>query len=146
IIASYQSISKEIYCFEQLKTLMLEVAEIFYNRVRKQLKNDNLNVYEIKEYIENNYHKDIRISTFTGKYFLSREYLMKLFKNEFGCGIYEYVLKVRMEKAKELVADPNFKVQSISRLLGYADSNYFSKAFKNYFGISPSDYRNNLIG
>jgi two-component system response regulator YesN len=71
---------------------------------------------------------------------------MKLFKNEFGCGIYEYVLKVRMEKAKELVADPNFKVQSISRLLGYADSNYFSKAFKNYFGISPSDYRNNLIG
>lgn len=146
IIASYQNISKKIYCFEQLKTLMLEAAEIFYNRVRKQLKNDNFNIYEIKEYIENNYHQNIRISIFTEKYFLSREYLMKLFKNEFGCGIYEYVLKVRMEKAKELIADPNVKIQSIAQLLGYTDSNYFSKAFKNHFGISPSDYRNNLIG
>jgi two-component system response regulator YesN len=126
IITSYQNIPKKIYCFKQLKTLMLEITELFYNRVKKQLKNDNLNVYEIKEYIENNYHHDIRISNFTQKYFLSREYLMKLFKNEFGCGIYEYVLIVRMQKAKELIADSKIKIQSIAQMLGYSDNNYFN--------------------
>ena len=71
---------------------------------------------------------------------------MKLFNNEFGCGIYEYVLRVRMEKARELIADPNIKIQSIAQMLGYSDNNYFSKAFRNFFKISPSDYRNTLIG
>lgn len=146
ILSSYQNISNKIYSFEQLKTVMLEVTDTFYNRVRRQIRNNNFNIYEIKDYIENNYHQDIKISFFTDKYFLSREYLMKLFKNEFGCGIYEYVLKVRMEKAKELILDSSVKIQSIAQLLGYADNNYFSKAFKNYFGISPTDYRNNLIG
>ena len=146
LLSYFQNLSKTVCNFEQFKKYLLDITELFYNLARKQIKNDNLNIYEIKEYIDNNYYQDIKISLFTDKYFLSREYLMKLFKNEFGCGIYEYVLRVRMEKARELIADPNIKIQSIARMLGYSDNNYFSKAFRNFFKISPSDYRNTLIG
>ncbi|MNF00281.1 HTH-type transcriptional activator RhaR [compost metagenome] len=82
---------------------------------------------------------------FTEKYFLSREYLMKLFKQQFGFGIHEYVQKVRMDQAQKLLDDPGLKIQDISEMLGYKDKNYFSKAFRNYYSISPSEYRNQMI-
>ncbi|MNV39175.1 Xylose operon regulatory protein [compost metagenome] len=99
---------------------------------------------QIKSYVDNRYYEDIKISVFTDKYFLSREYLMKLFKARYGYGIHEYVQKVRMDKAKELLGDPDLKIQEISEMLGYRDKNYFSKAFRNYFDCSPSEYRSIL--
>ncbi|MBO5094684.1 MAG: response regulator [Lachnospiraceae bacterium] len=95
----------------------------------------------IKEYIDQNYNQNIKISMFTSKYFFSKEYLSKLFKSKYGCGIYTYVQEVRMQRAKDLLLNPNIKVQHISERLGYADNHYFSKAFKNYYGLSPSQFR-----
>ena len=66
---------------------------------------------------------------------------MKLFKQQFSFGIHEYVQKVRMDKAKELLDDSALKIQDISEMLGYKDKNYFSKAFRNYYGCSPSEFR-----
>jgi two-component system response regulator YesN len=51
-----------------------------------------------------------------------------------------------MDKAQELLADSSLKIQEISEMLGYKDKNYFSKAFRNYYSISPSEYRANLAG
>lgn len=97
----------------------------------------------IKEYIDKNYNQNIKISMFADKYFFSKEYLSKLFKSKYECGIYEYVQNVRMERALELLKDDRIKVQAIAERLGYTDSHYFSKAFRNYYGISPSQFRNN---
>ncbi|MOA48144.1 HTH-type transcriptional regulator GadX [compost metagenome] len=46
-----------------------------------------------------------------------------------------------MDKAKELLDDPGLKIQDISEMLGYKDKNYFSKAFRNYYSLSPTEYR-----
>ena len=95
----------------------------------------------IKDYIDKNYNTNIKISMFTERYFFSREYLSRLFKKEYGCGIYNYVQEVRMQRAKDLLLNPDIRIQTISERLGYADNNYFSKAFKNYYGMSPSQFR-----
>lgn len=95
----------------------------------------------IKEYIDKNYNANIKLSMFTDRYFFSKEYLSKLFKSQYGCGIYTYVQEVRMKRAKDLLENPDIKIQSISERLGYADNNYFSKAFKNYYGMSPTKWR-----
>ncbi|MNC63541.1 HTH-type transcriptional activator RhaR [compost metagenome] len=81
---------------------------------------------------------------FTEKYYLSREYLMKLFKGQYGYGIHEYVQRVRMEHAVSLLQDEEMKIQDIAEMLGYKDKNYFSKAFRNYYSVSPSGYRTQL--
>lgn len=131
---------------ESFRQVLFCVLEYSYEKIKASKKyNENFNVYDIKNHIDRYYFEEIKISIFTDRYFLSREYLMKLFKQEFGFGIYEYVQKVRMEKAKELLKDFSIKVQSISKMIGYSDNNYFSKAFKNYYGSSPSDYRS-IIG
>ncbi|NLL78222.1 MAG: AraC family transcriptional regulator [Clostridiales bacterium] len=98
----------------------------------------------IKDYIENNYCTNIKITMFAEKYFFSIEYLTKLFKSKYGYSIYEYVLKLRMERARELLAKEENKIIDIAQRLGYADNHYFSKAFRNYFGISPTQYRQEL--
>lgn len=103
------------------------------------------NLNEIKDYIDRNFCREIKLSLFAERYFLSKEYLSKLFKEQFGFNIYEYVLKVRMEKARELLANPGIKVLAIAKYLGYKDNNYFSRAFKTYYGIAPTEYRDNLL-
>ncbi|MNI07824.1 DNA-binding transcriptional regulator AraC [compost metagenome] len=50
-----------------------------------------------------------------------------------------------MDQAQKLLDDPGLKIQDISEMLGYKDKNYFSKAFRNYYSISPSEYRNQMI-
>ena len=95
----------------------------------------------IKETIERDYSSNIKISDFADRYYFSKEYLSKLFKQKYGFGIYEYLTNVRMERAKELLAATDTKIQDISIRVGFTDTNYFSKAFHNYTGKTPSEFR-----
>ncbi len=116
-----------------------------YDKVRSNIKaSEKSNIYKIKEYIDTYYFKEIKLTTFSEMFYLSKEYLSKLFKNEFGASIYEYVLKVRMEMAKKMLSDSNIKIQTICESIGYNDANYFSKAFKSLYNVSPSEYRDSL--
>ncbi|WP_372663502.1 response regulator [Cohnella sp.] len=135
-------ISTDFATFDQFVTLLNRILDYYGGEVRYALTaNRPFEVGDIKLYIDNHYFEDIKISMFTDKYYLSREYLMKLFKQQFGYGIHEYVQMVRMNKAKELLDDPSLKIQDIAERLGYKDKNYFSKAFRNYYSVSPSEYR-----
>lgn len=99
----------------------------------------------IKEYIESHYCESIKITMFSETYFFSTEYLTRLFRGKYGFTIYEYVLKLRMERAKELLEDEDNKIIDIAERLGYADNHYFSKAFRTYYDISPSQYRKEYL-
>lgn len=135
-------VSIDYATFEQFETVLSRILDYYNDEIRRSIAvNRPFEVGDIKDYIDQHYFEDIKISLFTDKYFLSREYLMKLFKLQFGFGIHEYVQKVRMDKAKELLDDPSLKIQVISEMLGYKDKNYFSKAFRNYYAVSPSEYR-----
>jgi two-component system response regulator YesN len=132
--------------FEAFVSKMVSFVEEFFREfLQSQKPKDKVNVEKIKEYIDQHYFEDISIAYFTEKYFVSKEHLLRLFKQKYGCGIYEYTLNVRMEMAKELLADPALKIQMIAEKVGYHDTNYFSKAFKKHFGVSPQEYRLHLM-
>ena len=95
----------------------------------------------IRETIETNYAENMQLQDFADKYFFSKEYLSRLFKSKYHVGIYEYLTDVRMKRAAELLCDPSIPISDISSRVGYSDNNYFSKAFRNAWGISPSEYR-----
>lgn len=102
-------------------------------------------VQNIREYIESNYCQNFKLSVFEEKYHFSSAYLTKLFRSVYGYSIYEYVLKLRMERAKDLLENSDIKILDIAERLGYTDNHYFSKAFKNYYDISPSQYRSDSL-
>ncbi|MGQ3477190.1 response regulator transcription factor [Paenibacillus sp. TY11] len=138
-------LSADFTSFAHYGQRLTRMLELYIAGVQHaQAGNQPFDITDIKRYIDRYYFEDIKISFFAETYFLSREYLMKLFKQQFGYGIHEYVQKVRMDKAKELLGDSSLKIQEISDMLGYKDKNYFSKAFRNYYQVSPSEYRVSL--
>lgn len=95
----------------------------------------------VKDFLDRNYSRDVHLMELSDRFHFSKEYISKLFREKYGTGIYEYVLKIRMDRAKELLLHEELMIQTISERLGYKDSNYFSKAFRTYYGVSPSDYK-----
>ena len=67
-------------------------------------------------------------------------YLSRLFKQETGTGIIDYLNAVRIYNAKMLLGDANAKVYQVAESVGYNNYNYFSKMFKKFEGVSPSEY------
>ncbi len=97
----------------------------------------------IKEFINKNYNSKITLNTLSHKFGCCNATLTKSFKNEFGYTIMDYLFKVRIEKAAELVRKTRHSFKEISNECGFYDQNYFSKSFSKYFGCSPSQFRKN---
>ena len=76
----------------------------------------------------------------------SRGYLTTAFKRVYGISVQEYLLRVRMQKAKELLKATELQIQEIGERVGYEDQLNFSRIFRKYEGISPSEYRRRANG
>lgn len=96
------------------------------------------------EYIENNYSKDISLDDISKELNLSSYYFSKLFKDEKGENFVEFLTTTRVEKAKELMKDPDMSIKEISSICGYTDPNYFSRIFKKVTGYTPTEYKSKV--
>ena len=97
-------------------------------------------ISSLKRYIEHSYMESIDIATLAKRYGYERSYLYRLFKRRYGVGIKEYINKIKMENAKAFLEKGLF-VNTVSTMVGYKDEFNFSKAFKKYYGVSPSQIR-----
>lgn len=99
---------------------------------------------EALRFIDDNFNKDINLSFVSNKFNLSYSYFSRIFKMYAGVSFTQYLLKVRMERAKELlISSPNLKIKEVASMVGYGYDNVqnFTRAFKNYFGKSPQYYK-----
>lgn len=99
-------------------------------------------VRDIKEIIENEYGEIENIGYITGKLHISSGYANRIFKKYEGLTIFEYLVNVRMEKAKDMLKNTDKKIQNISTEIGYNSRAYFTSLFYEYTGKTPSSYRN----
>lgn len=93
------------------------------------------------EYIREHYNEDISLSSVSTRYYITSSYFSSMFKEIIGENFVEYLTRIRMEKAKELLTDTSHKIGQISEMVGYADSRYFSKLFKKHTGWMPTEFR-----
>lgn len=97
---------------------------------------------KIDSFISKNIAEPINNQMLSQKFGLVPTYLSKLFKNYKGMSPYEYLISLRMEKAKELLkAHPDMLTKDIALMVGYSDSLHFSKIFKREVKVSPSEYK-----
>lgn len=97
----------------------------------------------VKAFIDRNFTDyELNLSKIAGALFLSPDYIRKVFKQELSISVTEYLTAVRMKRAKELLDQGSVKISSLCYDVGYNDASYFSKCFKKYYGLSPSDYEN----
>jgi two-component system response regulator YesN len=115
----------------------------------KTLKGDKqhsrTDVERVKSYIYKHYSEQLSVELLASKVFLSPGYMSCIFKKETGIGISQFITSYRMEKAKGLLMETNMKVVQISREVGFNNSAYFGKSFKECFGCSPEQYRKGMM-
>ncbi len=100
---------------------------------------------KIKEIVDEEYDSNqISLEYVGAKVHKNSAYISKIFKNEFGCNFSDYIITKRLEKSRELLADPGRKIYEISQEMGWADVSNYIKLFKKKYGISPKEYRNIL--
>ncbi|HEM4335037.1 TPA: AraC family transcriptional regulator [Streptococcus suis] len=91
--------------------------------------------------IHNHYAHPIKVSEIADFLALSRSYLYKIFKQETGYSIKDYILQVKMNRSCQLLEDASRSITEIAYSVGYQDPLTFSTAFKNYFHMSPTEFR-----
>ena len=96
---------------------------------------------EVCEYIDRNFTEKLVLSEIADKFFISYSHLSKMFHETYGVSFQEYLISKRMEYAEQLLQCPTMNLQEISEAVGYNNVFNFSRAFKKYYGISPTFYK-----
>lgn len=98
-------------------------------------------VKEAAAYIDENYFKELTLSSLSEKYCVESSYFSRVFKQETGENLMLYITGKRMEKAKEIMSRQEINMAEVAFMVGYDDYTYFSKVFKKMTGMSPREYR-----
>lgn len=124
----------------------LDVYRGFVEKVKETMREHFPKKDEIVKalhYIEKNYNKDIGLKGVAGYVNLSPNYFSTLFKKEMGQSFVDYMMYLKIEKAKELLKT-NMLFYQIAEEVGFAEETYFSKMFKLKTGLSPREWKLNL--
>jgi two-component system response regulator YesN len=101
-------------------------------------------VEKIKRFIEQNYQTNITLEIVSEELYYSPNYINQIYKQETGETIFDYLTRFKMERAKHLLVDSQFKLYEIAEKLGYCHTAYFSNLFKKHTGVTPKDFRRQM--
>ena len=96
---------------------------------------------QILDYVQKNFMKELSLEEVAEYVNLSVGYLSNYFKGKMGMTFVDYLTKLRIEKAKELLMYTNDKIYKIAEQVGYQNSQYFVTIFKKKTGVTPAEYR-----
>ena len=98
-------------------------------------------IARVKAYIQEHYAENLTLAVLSNVFFVCPAYLSRLFKKKTGINFVDYLTRLRVEKAKEFLAIPTWKVYTVAEMVGYENPRYFSRIFKDITGTSPQEYR-----
>lgn len=112
---------------------------------QRRFKN-KLNLEDVRQYICGHYAEAVTLEGLSRVFFVSKEYLSKVFKLEYGINVTDFILQLRMDKAKQWLEGGNIPIKTVAELAGYEDVGYFYRVFKKHFGIAPGEMRKQSEG
>ncbi len=133
--------------YDAIRSWFLEKMRCVCCRIRdKNVERSESLVEKAKSYIRENYSREISLDDLSKEVNISPYYFSKIFKDESGTNFTEYLTGIRIQKAKELLADEELSIKEVGVMSGYGDPNYFSRIFKKQTGVTPREYRVGLTG
>lgn len=137
-------------------TKYTEIAEVF-GQLRSELDQERIplpssvspvddgladqNIEKVKAYLQENFSA-ATLESAARHVFLNPFYLSKYFKTKTGENFSDYVTKLRMHRAAELLKTTSSKTYEISEIVGYSNAKNFTRMFRSFFGVTPREYRN----
>lgn len=128
---------------EQMKKELTDVADSICCEINLSKCNSDETIGErVRNYVEQNYsNHDLDVSKIGDYLNLSPSYATKLFKQETGEVLSNYINSVRVDKAKELLMQGVYRIDRIAKMVGYLDARALTRAFKRLYGLTPSQYK-----
>ncbi len=131
---------------------IMDLNDILKEAARKAA--ENVNTYNNKnmkllmknavEYLERHYNEPVTLNDVAETLYVSTYYLSRMFKKELNKNFVDYLNEIRINRAKELLKDVRYKTYEIADAIGISDAHYFSRLFKKYVGITPTEYKDSL--
>lgn len=140
--SSMQNVVTSLFSLEEVKHYYLG----FFMNMCTMLSSQNVyssdNVVEkLKFYVQRNYQQDLSLDFLSSWFYMNRSYLSHLFKQKTGCNFVDYVNEVRIEKAKQLLLQPDRKMYQVAKAVGYDNVKYFYRVFRKSTGMTPVQYQ-----
>jgi YesN/AraC family two-component response regulator len=103
-------------------------------------------ITKAKQYIQENQTEDLSLGQVAKAINTSTFYFCKMFKKVTGINFTDYLSRIRIEKAKNLLLNPNLRISEIAYAVGFQSLTHFNRVFKKILGQSPTDYRTQANG
>lgn len=121
------------------KSLFIQMVEVLLKSAKIEKSNNLVNM--AINYITQHYREPIAIAEIAELIGCDRRRLSNLFEKQIGMAPIQFLTKVRLKRAKELLLNTSISIQEIAEQVGYSDSFYFCRVFKKHFKLPPSKYR-----
>jgi len=102
-------------------------------------------VEQINDYIISHLHEDVGLISLADRFHFHPSYLARLYKHISGITVGQYIVDMRLQQARKLLSSVDTQIGDIARSLGFASAAYFSKFFKTHSGLTPSDFRRQML-
>jgi two-component system, response regulator YesN len=137
----FQSIQKS-ETIDSLRELLINLISKGIEAISAKKERRQSEVTEqIIKFMKQNYTKPLTLDDISAQVYISPKYMCSIFKEEAGVTIFDYLTKIRMEKAKQLLLESDMHVQNIGVSIGYNNVQSFIRFFKKYFSLTPEQYR-----
>lgn len=98
-------------------------------------------IADVKAWLDSHYNEKVALDDLAERFYINKFYLTRLFREQYGSTIVNYLLSLRISRAKELLRFTDLSVEEIGARCGMPEANYFSRAFRKIEGVSPSEFR-----
>lgn len=121
--------------------LTLLMSESWHEAKSGKTNTNKQNLQAVKEYLDENYKNKITLDELAELFYINKYYLTRIFKEQFGISVIDYLLHIRITQAKQLLRFSEYNIEEVGIRCGIPDANYFTRTFKKIEGISPKEYR-----
>ncbi|MGN0405179.1 MAG: response regulator [Bariatricus sp.] len=140
--AIINTIEEKYYLYEILQYFTIQF-EVCMNAIGSPSRESVMD--SILQYIRHNYSENLKLGTIAELFGYNSSYLGKIFNKTTGKNFNSFVDEVRVEESKRLLKENEYKVYEIAQMVGYTNVDYFHKKFKKYVGMSPAEYRKEIL-
>ncbi len=146
-IASSESYIKDMELNEKLNALLtLLMAESWHPDVQANSSRKKKDLQELRTYLDEHYQERLTLDDLSELFFINKFYLTRIFKEQFGVSINNYLLQVRITHAKQHLRFSDMSIEKVAIQIGVEDVRYFTRMFKKVEGMTPGEYRRKWKG
>lgn len=139
---NYEIICKSILNMFITYIIRSRSSLLFIEESREKL---NLECIKIRNYIDSHYSQNITLDFLSNLTYMNKFHLVHTFTKQIGLSPINYAINKRIQEAKNLLSTTNYSIRDIASIVGFSNSSYFSQMFRKVTGITPKNYRDEIL-